>query len=87
MPDGKGGHKLVVENPRGFDMGDIAQAAASLPELITGVTTAMAVTPGPQAGFAKLAQISGLSALASGVVGAIQDAAFRAYTDQDIRPG
>ena len=87
VPDGKGGHKLVVENPRGFDMGDIAQAAASLPELITGVTTAMAVTPGPQAGFAKLAQISGLSALASGVVGAIQDAAFRAYTDQDIRPG
>ena len=87
VPDGKGGHKLVVENPRGFDMGDIAQAAGSLPELITNVTTAMAVTPGPQTGFAKLAQISGLSALASGVVGAIQDAAFRAYTDQDIRPG
>ena len=86
VPDKNGGYKWIVENPRGFDNGDIAQAAANLPQIISGVTSAVAMSPTQGAPIARLAKVSGVSAFASGVVGALQDAAMRTYLGRDIDP-
>lgn len=77
VPDGKGGENWVVENPQGFDTGDIMGAMGSVPELITALGTAAATMPGPQASIAKLMGATGLTTLASKAVGGAQDALFR----------
>jgi len=78
------GFKWVVDDPKGLDVGDLAEIASKGPEISAGFVSALAKTPGTAGSFAKLAQTSGISALGSNVFGAFQDAAFRGLTDQPI---
>jgi hypothetical protein len=82
--DGKGGKKWVINDPKGFDVGDVAEFLPRVPEFISGFISAYAATPTPQAGVAKLAIASGASALASELTAAGVDALFRAQTGQPI---
>lgn len=84
IPDKADGFKWVVDDPKGLDAGDMAEIASRGPEITAGVVSTMARTPGTAGGVAKLAQVSGVSALASNVFGALQDAAFRGLTGQPI---
>lgn len=84
IPDKVNGFKWVVDDPKGLDAGDMAEIASRGPEITAGVVSTMARTPGTAGGVAKLAQVSGVSALASNVFGALQDAAFRGLTGQPI---
>jgi hypothetical protein len=84
IPDKTNGFKWVVDDPAGLDAGDIAEIASSGPELTAGIISTLGKTPGTAGGIAKLAQVSGISAVASNVFGALQDAAFRGLTGQPI---
>jgi len=84
IPDKTNGFKWVVDDPAGLDAGDIAEIASSGPELTAGIISTLGKTPGTAGGIAKLAQVSGVSAVASNVFGALQDAAFRGLTGQPI---
>jgi hypothetical protein len=84
IPDKTNGFKWVVDDPKGLDAGDIAEIASKGPEIATGIIAGLSRTPGTAGGIAKLAEVSGVSALASNVLGALQDTAFRAYTGQPI---
>jgi hypothetical protein len=84
IPDGNGGHKWVVDNPSGFDAGDIAAASANAPELVSGMLAAIAATPTPFGGLAKIATVSGAGAVAANMTGAVQDILFRYATEQPI---
>lgn len=87
VPDGQNGFKYVLDNPAGFDMGDVAEMATNAPQIIAGAIAGASAIPGPTGATAKLAAASGASAIASNVVGAAQDAAYRAFTGTPIRPG
>jgi hypothetical protein len=78
--------RWVVDNPAGLDAGDVAALAGQTPQLIAGATSALAMTPGPAGSLAKLAKLSGASAAASQLTGAVQDVLFRFATDQNIDP-
>lgn len=78
--------RWVVDNPAGLDAGDVAALAGQTPQLIAGATSALAMTPGPAGNLAKLAKLSGASAAASQLTGAVQDVLFRFATDQNIDP-
>lgn len=78
--------RWVVDNPAGLDAGDVAALAGQTPQLIAGTTSALAMTPGPAGNLAKLAKLSGASAAASQLTGAVQDVLFRFATDQNIDP-
>jgi hypothetical protein len=84
IPDKVDGFKWVVDDPKGLDSGDIAEIASKGPELTAGIISTLGKTPGTAGGIAKLAQVSGVSAVASNVFGALQDAAFRGLTGQPI---
>ena len=84
IPDKTNGFKWVVDDPAGLDAGDIAEIASSGPELTAGIVSTLGKTPGTAGGIAKLAQVSGVSAVASNVFGALQDAAFRGLTGRAI---
>jgi len=78
--------RWVVDNPAGLDAGDVVALAGQTPQLIAGATSALAMTPGPAGSLAKLAKLSGASAAASQLTGAVQDVLFRFATDQNIDP-
>jgi hypothetical protein len=82
--DGKGGKKWVINDPKGFDIGDVAEFLPRVPEFISGFIAASAATPTPQGSIAKLAIASGASALASELTAAGVDALFRAKIGQPI---
>lgn len=84
--DDKGKRVWRIENPQGLDAGDVAGLVSAAPQLVAGIAAASAATPGPQEGMALLAKLSGLSAIASNSVGAIQDVGFRALSGQPINP-
>ena len=84
IPDKSGSFKWVIDDPKGLDAGDIAEIAAKGPEITTAVIAGLSRSPGTAGGLAKLAEVSGVSALASNILGGIQDAAFRGYTGQPI---
>jgi hypothetical protein len=84
IPDKVDGFKWVVDDPKGLDSGDIAEIASKGPELTAGIISTLGKTPGTAGGIAKLAQVSGVSAVASNIFGALQDAAFRGLTNQPI---
>lgn len=85
VPDGKGGHQWKVDNPVGFDFGDLAEMTSMGPEIITGGVAAVSAYPGPQGTFAKVAAASGASALAANTMGAIQDAGYRLATGTPVQ--
>jgi len=68
VPDGKGGMEWVVQNPQGFDLGDLAAFAAKIPEIGAGIAANFA-TKLPMANAAA-------GAAASNAVGALTDVAF-----------
>lgn len=78
--------RWVVDNPAGLDAGDVAALAGQTPQLIAGATSALAMAPGPAGSLGKLAKLSGASAAASQLTGAVQDVLFRFATDQNIDP-
>jgi hypothetical protein len=78
--------RWVVDNPAGLDAGDVVALAGQTPQLIAGATSALAMTPGPAGSLAKMAKLSGASAAASQLTGAVQDVLFRFATDQNIDP-
>lgn len=84
VPDKTSGFKWVIDDPKGLDAGDIAEIASKGPEITAGIIAGLSRTPGTAGGVAKLAQASGLSALASNIVGGVQDAMFRGLTGQPI---
>ena len=84
IPNGKGGHEWVIDNPVGLDAKDVAELIPALPSMIAGTTAAIAAVPGPSGATAKIAQASGASALASGIVGAVQDAAYRSFVGTPV---
>jgi hypothetical protein len=86
IPDGKGGHEWVIDNPVGLDAKDVAELIPELPAVITGTTAAIAAVPGPSGATAKVAQASGASALASGLTGALQDTIYRSLVGTPIDP-
>lgn len=86
IPNGKGGHEWVIDNPVGLDAKDVTELIPMLPSMITGTTAAIAAVPGPSGATAKIAQASGASALASGIVGAVQDAAYRSLVGTPVNP-
>lgn len=86
IPDGKGGHEWVIDNPVGLDAKDVAELIPELPAVITGTTAAIAAVPGPSGATAKIAQTSGASALVSGLTGALQDTIYRSLVGTPINP-
>lgn len=78
--------KWTVDNPKGLDMGDIAEMASGGPELIAGMASGLANTPLPGGPLAKAVVASGISSFAANTVGAIQDASFRYLTGGAIDP-
>lgn len=70
VPDGKGGFQFVLNNPSGFDVGDIASFAAQAPQVVASIAGAQ-VAKAPVASNAA-------SAIAANTVGAIQDVIYRA---------
>jgi hypothetical protein len=84
IPDKADGFKWVVDDPQGLDSGDIAEIASKGPEITAGIIAGLSRVPGTAGGVAKLAQASGISALASNIVGGFQDAMFRGLTGQPI---
>lgn len=84
IPDKAKGFKWVIDDPKGLDAGDIAEIASKVPEITTGIIAGLSRSPGTAGGIAKLAEVSGVSALASNVFGGIQDAVFRGLTGQEI---
>lgn len=79
--------RWVLDNPKGFDLGDVAAFATNLPQFIAGASKALSMIPGPAGGVGKMAQMSGASAVASNLAGAVQDILFRAYTGQPSQMG
>lgn len=86
IPDKESQFKWVVDDPKGLDAGDLAEIASKGPEIAAGFVSTLSKTPGTAGGIAKLAQVSGVSALGSNVYGAVQDAVFRGLTGQAINP-
>jgi len=84
IPDKADGFKWVVDDPKGLDAGDVAEIASKGPEITAGIIAGLSRVPGTAGGVAKLAQASGISALASNIVGGVQDAMFRGLTGQPI---
>lgn len=78
--------RWVLDNPAGLDAGDVAALAGQTPQLIAGATSALAMAPGPAGNLGRLAKLSGVSAAASQLTGAVQDVLFRFATDQNIDP-
>ena len=86
VPDEKGGHKWVIDDPVGFDAGDLAQFSANAPAVTAGVLAAMQKLPGTWGAGAKILGVSGLSAVASNAVAAGTDALYRGMNDLPIEP-
>jgi len=86
ITDKNGNSKWTVDNPAGLDVGDVAALASNVPQLISATTAALELTPTPAGRLAQLAKVSGLSAAASQLTGAVQDVLFRFGTGQEIRP-
>jgi hypothetical protein len=84
VSDGKGGKKWVIDDPVGLDAGDVAQFATNIPQIVSGSIAAMAAVPGPVGTFGKIAAASGASAVTAGLIGAVQDAAYRYDTGTPV---
>ena len=86
VPDNKGSYQWVIDNPKGFDFGDVAELAAKIPETTAAIAAGAQALPGPAGMVAKLAQASGVTALAGHAAGALQDALVRKSFNLPIQP-
>lgn len=86
IPDRKGGHEWVIDDPVGLDAKDVTELIPMLPSMITGTAAAIAAVPGPAGTTAKIAQASGASALVAGITGAVQDTIYRSLVGTPVDP-
>lgn len=86
-PNKDGKDEWFLDDPVGLDWGDVPQVAANAPQLIAGIAAGASRLPGPQGLAAKAFIASGASALASNVVGGLQDAFYRAANDLPVQAG
>lgn len=84
--DGKGGKEWVINDPKGLDVGDFAEFAGRVPEVVAGFIAASSMVPGPGSAISKAIKVSGAGSLATNLVGAISDAAFRLSSDKPVDP-
>jgi len=84
--DGKGGKEWVVSDPKGLDVGDVMEFAGRVPEVVAGFLASASMIPGPGGAVMKALKVSGAGALAGNLMGAAQDAVYRAATDTPIKP-
>ena len=75
VPDGKGGFQFVLNNPSGFDAGDVASLAAQAPQFIASIAAAR-VAQAPLA--------SNAAAGTNNAIGAVQDIIYRAANGMPV---
>lgn len=86
VPDGKGGTKMVLDNPSGLEVGDVFEMAANMPQVAGAVFAATKMAPGVAGAVSQVAIASGAAAALGNAIGAAQDVGFRLYTGQPINP-